>query len=339
MKKRQRSFICALLGLLGWLALPSPTMAEQSQQPPEVVPERGDGPFDAVPEVLGGEERQNTPRLTDPAQVRPFDQDPFDDLVIPGYDTPEERDELAEELARRGQEALESHRDDEAARQLETSYRLVPQTSVLYPLARALEQIGRYAAASERLARYLDESPDLDDDQRYSLDREFQSLRRRFALVSMTTDPEGALLSIDGRPLGTSPLAQPLTLNHGHYLLEARLEGFRDAAQRIAVAGGDPLEIILELDPIRRDRSRGLEIALWITAGLAAASSIAWVTTSIVGARRAGEITLDPTPEEVDRIESISNASYGLSGATGALGMTAIVLAVVRAIRDGHETE
>lgn len=315
-------------------ATPSPDAAESSAAARENPFERGLGPAGEAG-IAPGPAGEISAASNDAALTAggPFEVIPFEDLVIPQAATDEERASLAVELARRGREALDAHRNDEAARQLESSYRLVPDPGVLHPLAQALERLGRFAAAAERLARYLEDRRDLDAEQRYSLERELQSLRRRFAQVTVSTAPEGALVSVDGQSLGTTPLIRPLLLNHGHYLFEARLEGYRDEAQRVAVAGGEPLDVVFRLVPLGRERSRrSLRAALWAMVGLTAASAVAFAAITAVAADRMDGLGLDPSSDDVAAAETLANTSYGLAGATGALGITAIVLAVVDAV-------
>jgi hypothetical protein len=342
-----RTFPSLLVVLCAVLACPLCAAAEQAAPEPGDGPEGAGGtPFDRGLEPSGAAGAVAAPAgeisaASDDAELSaggPFEVVPFDDLVVPEAETDEERAGLAADLVRRGRESLEAHRNDDAARQLEASYRLVPAPDALPPLAQALERLGQYAAAAERLARYLEVRRDLDAEPRYSLEREVQGLRRRFARVVVNTSPEGALVTLDGETLGTTPI-RPLVLNHGHYLFEARLEGYRDVAQRVAVAGGEPLDVVLRLEPIGPVRSRrALRAALWVLAGLTVASAAAFVATAAVGADRMDGLNLDPSSDDVAAAVALENASYGLAAATGALGVTAIVLAIIDAV-GGRDAE
>jgi hypothetical protein len=281
-------------------------------------------------------------QAVEPAQS-PFEVDPFEaPFALENVDVAE-RPALAEALAVEGRAAVERREWEQAARSFEVSYRLRQDAGILLPLARALERIRRYAAAAERLERYLAEAAALSEQERAALEQELRAMRRQFARVTVRTAPEGALVSIDGRSLGESPLGSALLLDHGNYLLEAHLEGFADGRQELAVAGGRELDVLIELAPLRAAGRHGprwtsaLEVALWTTVGLAAASAIALAATGGVALDLWGDLEQDPDrgPEETDRLDGLLGASYGLIGVTAAAAVAAVTLAVLRTVGGG----
>lgn len=71
-----------------------------------------------------------------------------------------------------------------------------------------------------------------------------------FALVTVNSEPAGALLSINGKTVGTTPLVTELS--DDSHLFEVDLEGFRPRRRQVDVIAGQPVEVELVLQPLER---------------------------------------------------------------------------------------
>lgn len=71
-----------------------------------------------------------------------------------------------------------------------------------------------------------------------------------FALVTVNSEPAGALLSINGKTVGTTPLVTELS--DDSHLFEVDLEGFRPRRRQVDVIAGQPVEVELVLQPLKR---------------------------------------------------------------------------------------
>lgn len=267
-----------------------------------------------------------------------LDHDPFTALDLGDPERPAE--ERAADFTAAGLEALSTHDHEAAARLLEAAYRLGGDPEVLYPLAQALSRAGEPAAAADRLERYMAEAS-LDARQRVAVGRELEALRRQFSRVTIETTPQGALLLLGGEPLGTTPLGRALTLMHGEYLVEARLEGYRDASRQFAVPGGPPVDLLLSLEPLAgpgRGGTTALDVALWTSVALAGAFAVAAVATGGATAAAYADLGEDPSSGALPGVQDLLYATFGLSGATAALALTATGLAIARAV-GGHRDQ
>jgi len=297
------------------------------------------GAFDAVPFDRGSE--ASSPPASSGASS--FEHDPFSGADLGDPEIPAA--ERAADFAPAGREALEGHRYEEAARLLRAAYLLSAEPSLLYPLAQALERMGEPVAAAERLERYLSQA-ELEPEQRVSVGQELEAMRRQFSRVTIDTEPGGALLSLGGERLGTTPLGRDLLLTNGEYLVEARLEGHADAMERLAVPGGAPVELLLRLEPLGEGRAPGarldlLEISMWSAVALAGAFAIAAAVTGSLAAAAFDELVLleERTGADGDGYRSLASSTYGLSGAAGAFTLTAAGLAIARALRADDDEE
>jgi hypothetical protein len=138
-----------------------------------------------------------------------------------------------------------------ATAEFELSVRIYPTKMGLFNLANCYKALNRYGAALEALAR---------------LEREFtgklgglagevavlkNTIEGMVGRLDVKVDRDGAAVLVDGAEIGTSPLAAPLVLAPGDHAIEARLEGYTDAAQTVRIAAREKAEasLVLEVKP------------------------------------------------------------------------------------------
>ncbi len=145
-----------------------------------------------------------------------------------GQPTPD----LAEEADLHFSLGVEAYRGRDYTAALEhllLSNRLAPNRNVVYNIARAYEQLGRFPEAFRHYADYLEVEPD--PARRAPAEEAIARLRPRVALVRVETDPPGATLYVDRRdlgPRGASP--RVLALSPGAHTVFAEAEGYEPAA-------------------------------------------------------------------------------------------------------------
>jgi tetratricopeptide (TPR) repeat protein len=151
----------------------------------------------------------------------------------------------------------ERHFQDGVALYLEADYRgalveftraytLSPNGVVLFNIGETEYQLRDYAAALETFQRYLFEAP-ADDKHRPIAEHNIKELRTRVAHLRVVTVPPGAMVSINDRVVGESPLQKPIAVGAGRLTLRAALPG-RPAIERpIDVAGEDDVLVTMEV--------------------------------------------------------------------------------------------
>jgi len=161
----------------------------------------------------------------------------------------------------------------------------------------------------------------------------------RTATLSVAVTVDGAVVSIDDNPVGTSPLAEPLLLDAGSHRVTARKPGFNMAEARLTLAGGDASSTRLELTPEARaaapriivekqylersDRSTWLW-ATWSATGVFAASGL---TLGALGLKAASDLEHLRASEQTTRseLDSTQRRARTLLVAGDILGGAAIV--------------
>ena len=150
----------------------------------------------------------------------------------------EARNKLVEggELLRRGDYT-------DALAKFKEAYALVPSPKIFYNFALAYQNLGRTTEAIEAFEKFLDEAADAAPDTRANAERYKSELVPKIASVVVQCDNEGAEISVDGRPYGTTPRKNPIRLDPGPHSLiieKAPLPAFTQkldvhAGQRVVV--------------------------------------------------------------------------------------------------------
>jgi hypothetical protein len=147
-----------------------------------------------------------------------------------------------------GVKLFEENKYSEALAEFEQAYALASHPLVLYNLAATHRALSQYAQAVDFYNRFLAEGKGVVKPAQLAKgQRELADLLRLIARVEVTTSPEGAEVSVDGRAIGPTPLGQPLILGPGDHVVRATLAGRQPAERAVRVAAGDTLAVALTL--------------------------------------------------------------------------------------------
>ncbi len=124
---------------------------------------------------------------------------------------------------------------DGAVVEFEASYALEPLPVVRFNIAQCLKGLYRYAEAADEYTRYLTDSQSVPAERRAAVRATIAELRSLIAPITLSVEPAGAEVRVDGRTMGTAPLAAPLQLTAGRRVLEVVLDGHVTVREEIAV--------------------------------------------------------------------------------------------------------
>jgi hypothetical protein len=113
--------------------------------------------------------------------------------------------------------------------------------------------LGRYRDAAEHLAFFLRETRDLpsvDPRDRAALAAELERAKAKIGVVTAVVHPAGAEVVVDGASLGKAPLVDPVFVDPGRHVIEARLPGYPAVVDARDVVPGTSAKIALTLTPI-----------------------------------------------------------------------------------------
>ncbi len=130
----------------------------------------------------------------------------------------------------------------EKASQLAPSYRLQ------YNIAQVQFELRNYVAAMRAFRRYLAYGGDqIPAERRVKVQGEITELEGRVAQLTVTTNVPGATIAVDEIRAGTAPMTRPVWINPGVRRVSALKPGHLPATVTVTAAGGERLEVALEL--------------------------------------------------------------------------------------------
>jgi hypothetical protein len=176
-----------------------------------------------------------------------------------------------------GAELFDAERFDAAAAEFERSFELRSVPVVLFNLAQCYRRLVRYDEAIDAFRRYLAlGGEEIAAARRRLVEDEIASLEAQIGTIVLDVTPAGARVSVDGRPLGTTPLAE-LRLASGARTLRIEAEGHVTIEDELVVVGREHRRIELRLAELDTAATLRLEVspaeAMMLVDGLAVGSA------------------------------------------------------------------
>jgi hypothetical protein len=156
-----------------------------------------------------------------------------------------------EPFVQRGIDLRKIGRDIEALAIFEDALLKAPSSVRLkVHLAATHQALGQWVEAD----RYLSEALRQGDDpyvrrHRPTIERAYEFVGQRLGSLDVVGEPEGAELVLSGRSIGHLPLAAPLRVPIGSYVLEVRKQGYYSVTRPVAIGGGTLLRESVMLGP------------------------------------------------------------------------------------------
>jgi hypothetical protein len=154
---------------------------------------------------------------------------------------------VARELDQEGVRSFREGRYADAVRYFRAAFRLGGPSSELWNIARSRERLDDPEGAVRAIEEYL-AAHDLLPSDRAEADREARALRARNSVLTVTTNPPGAMVILDGRPApGQTPLS--VEVAPGPHTIALRREGY--AAETTPLQARFGRAVIVSLDLAR----------------------------------------------------------------------------------------
>jgi tetratricopeptide (TPR) repeat protein len=135
--------------------------------------------------------------------------------------------------------------------------------AIRFNIVRTLIQLDRPIEAFDHLERALKYGAAPLEEAVYTEAVAYQKLLAgRIAQLSIKCDQKGVEITLDGKPLGTCPLAQTRRLDPGQHQIVGRLAGYQTQTRDVIVNGGKREDIAIALD---RGADRMVVVHRWPT--------------------------------------------------------------------------
>ncbi len=156
----------------------------------------------------------------------------------------------ARQLFARGLEFFHEGRFKDAIDEFLKAHEVFPNPVLSFNAALAYEKMGDSAGALRFYREYLRQAPEAGD--RPQVEQQISALERKLQdkglqQVTVLSEPAGATVHIDGRPVGVTPWTGEL--NPGGHRLRLRMEGHEDAEQRFDLLAHRSLDVAVQLQP------------------------------------------------------------------------------------------
>jgi hypothetical protein len=163
-------------------------------------------------------------------------------------------DEDPKMLARRhfdrGMELAREGAYSEALVEFTRAHEVSPHYAVLYNIGQAHVALGHPVEAVDALTRYLDQGgAEIPAERRKQVDAEILRQKARIAEVEVTTDAPGAVVTVDGKEVGRTPLSAPIRLAIGTHRIVAAVPGRPSVEQSVTVAGEERRRLDFAIPP------------------------------------------------------------------------------------------
>jgi hypothetical protein len=158
------------------------------------------------------------------------------------------QDDTPEAHFARGIELFNEGRHDAALAEFERAYALEPAFQVLYNIGRVHAALGHAVEAADAYERYLAVGgAHVPAARRREVEAALLTQRSRIGRLMVRTAVEGAIVSVDGHDVATTPLSTSIPLSAGSHVVEVRALGHELVRRAVQIAGGVEELVVAEL--------------------------------------------------------------------------------------------
>ncbi len=303
--------------------------------------------------LMSAPSRAAAPDEPEPATERDTPAQPDGDA-----EATEQDPELAKAMAHfaQGIALYEDGDFDGALFEFERAYASKPDYRLMYNIGVARLETNDYAGSKRAFTQYLDEGGDeIASDRRTEVRTQLQTLAARVGTLTIRCDHEGAAVSVDGEPIGVTPLAEPLMVNLGRRSVSVALAGFENHQETVEVGGGAMLAVDVTLTPLAQaapvdatpapasNGRRPLVIGAIVSSSVAVAVGGAAAATGVLALgqddrvdRELGMFPADAgaVDQAAERRQQLALTTDVLIGVAAALAVTGVALGIAAAVKN-----
>jgi hypothetical protein len=146
-----------------------------------------------------------------------------------------------------GDEAMEALRHTDALAAYSAAYAITRDPALLYNMGRALQALGRYPEALDRLEAFQASADPALKARVPRLPKLIAELRQRVTKLTIKTNVAGARVLVRDTVVGRSPLPGPVQVTAGAAEIEVDADGYFPVRRTVQLPGGSDLAVQLDL--------------------------------------------------------------------------------------------
>jgi tetratricopeptide (TPR) repeat protein len=186
-----------------------------------------------------------------------------------------------------GQVYYEHGRFEDAAHEFEEAYRLSGRAPLLYNVGKSYDGANDFARALDAYQRFMAASPPDSADRDFG-NKRVEMLQSLVGHVTIDGAVTGSQVTLDGRDIGTTPLAAPVVVNPGRHQLAIAHEGYATWKSAVDVGVGARTTIAakqtesVKVVMVGRDKETPVYKKWWLWTAVGGAVVVAGVITAVV---------------------------------------------------------
>ncbi len=153
----------------------------------------------------------------------------------------------ARNLLVEGSDLLKSGEYSQALAKFQAAFDMVPSPKIHYNFGLAYQGLGRPAEALGAFQKFVTEAQDVPAANVTKAKQFMADLRTKVAWLDVTGDVRGAEISVDGRALGTGPLAGETAIDPGVHQVTVEAPGKPPFLQKISPTAGEKVRVVARL--------------------------------------------------------------------------------------------
>jgi PEGA domain len=154
----------------------------------------------------------------------------------------------AEVLFQEGMRFIAQKQWADAEQRFLSAWALNPSYDVAANLGQTENKLGKYKEAARHLAYAIKNWPLVGKrEPRELAEKRLMELRALLASLRIQVSAAGAMVSVDGAPVGRSPIEVEVFVDPGSHTVEGRLDGYDDAKVVVQAEKGSKPQVTLEL--------------------------------------------------------------------------------------------
>jgi hypothetical protein len=130
------------------------------------------------------------------------------------------------------------------------AYAEFPSPKLLFNIGQTSRDLGRFVDAMVAFERFLDEAPEAPADMIAEAKKSMAELQGRLGKLRIQCSKVGAEISVDGKPVGTAPITQPVWAAQGSHQVTARHPATAAAVEDVEVNPGWVHTVVMTLQPL-----------------------------------------------------------------------------------------
>jgi hypothetical protein len=153
----------------------------------------------------------------------------------------------AQELLGEGATLYEKGDYTTALEKFKAAYAAYSSPKIWFNIGQANRDLGRPVEALEAFQKFLNGVPDASPEDRADAQASLSELQRKLGQLTIVCETAGASLSLDGKALGTAPLAAPVWATPGTHQVTAIQQGAVPAVESVEISAEANTTVVLKI--------------------------------------------------------------------------------------------